>query len=770
MADRRSRIIQPGLEPANGAQADLDAYLLLMAGRIARFAGWSVEVPSGEVYWSAELFTMLGFESAGGAPPVDVGIAMYPEQYRELVRTSIERCMTEGVPMEFEAAIVDRSGQEMRVRVIGEAVRNDGGTIVRVDGAFYDISQIVVERENRIAAQQELRTTLDYIPDAVCFVDENWRFTFVNESTVDMTGMSADELASDTLWELFPDVATTSLRAVYERAMFERVSGTTRAYLVSIGKWVEVTAHPTPAGIAIFATDVTDDERQRSEISKITARAYEQAALLDASNEAMIIEDLGNVVLFWNKGAELIYGWTREEAIGRNIRDLIYSDRAVFEGPAAALLRDGRWSGELEQRTKDGRTVIIECRWQAVLDDDGTPEKLFAVNSDITAQRRERDRQSRAQRMESLGTLAGGIAHDLNNVLTPLLMSVQLMREQHPDPMNAVMLEGMEVGIKRGADMIRQVLTFARGAEVVHEVVNIAEVIHELGAVSLQALPSSITVVTQIDDEVAIVGDKTQVLQILMNLVTNAGDAMSHGGSLVVTVSRQSIADAVGQISLLTPGDYACISVEDAGAGMPADVLDKVFEPFFTTKDHGKGTGLGLASSMAIARSHGGTITAYSEVGTGSRFILYLPLAGARFTPEPSGPDHGHIPAGAGELVLVVDDEASIRRMVRLTLEAHGYRTAEASNGREAIEVFAQHADDVRLVLTDMMMPVMDGAATAAYFSEHHPDVAVVAASGLNANGGVARASHSGVRHFVAKPFTTETLLRTLHEALRGPL
>jgi two-component system, cell cycle sensor histidine kinase and response regulator CckA len=866
------------------SQAERDASLLHLAGRLARFGGWSIEVPGGELYWSAELFTMLGFDQTAGTPPYELAIGLYPPSDRDHMQAAVERCMTAGTPMDLECTILDSTGRELRVRTIGEAVRDDAGQIVRIQGAFYDVTEIVTAREERIAAQEGLRRTLDYVPDVVAFVDEQWHVTFANRATREFTGMSAEQLASDTIWALFPETTRNALRPVYEAAMVDRVSGTARAYVEQVDAWVEVTVHPVDAGVAVFARDVTaderarrekgeleqrlnatldqiqdglivvdrqwrytylndtaetylqntaeqllgkvmweenpdaygaefgalyrrameervtgtvrahhpglgtwfestaypteegiavylrdvsDDEARRQEFAAMSARAQEQADLLEASNEAMIMEDLDNVVTYWNQGAEQIYGWTREEAVGRNIRDLLYDDAAVFEEPAAALLREGRWHGEMVQRTKDGRTVIIECRWQAVQDAEGKPVRLFAVNSDVTAMRRQQELQSRAQRMESLGTLAGGIAHDLNNALTPLLMSVQLMKSQQPTPEDARLLDGMEVSVKRGADMIRQVLSFARGVDGVRDLVDIAGVLDELATMSLQTLPKDITVRRHLDEVAPIVGDRTQILQVLMNLVANARDAMPDGGELTVSVREHTVDQVQDAASTLVPGDYALIAIEDTGTGMSRDVLDKIFEPFFTTKELGSGTGLGLASSMAIVKSHGGLISAYSELGTGTRFVVYLPVANGRSRSSTESPYEQPPASGAGELILVVDDEGGIRQMVSLTLRAHGYQTVEASNGREAIEVFAQHADDVQLVLTDMMMPVMDGAATAAYFFEHHPHIAVVAASGLNADGGVARASHTGVRHFVAKPFTTETLLRTVHEALR---
>ena len=725
-----------------------------------------MEVPSGTLHWTAELYALLGYEPAGGPPPYDIAIGMHPEGYREPLQEAIDRCVSDGTPIDLESVVIDRSGRRLTARIRAEAVRDETGSIIGVRGVFNDITDVVTERESRISAQAELRETLDVIPDAVCFIDRSWRLSFINQATVELSGIDPERLATETLWEIFPELTSTSIRDVYEKAMYERIGGRTREYISRYGSWSEVTAYPVDSGIAVFVRDVTADQALRQEATEAAARAQEQAALIDASNEAMIMEDLDNVVTYWNNGAEQMYGWSRDEAVGRNIRELIYDDASVFEEPAAALLRDGRWVGEMTQRTKDGRVLTVECRWQAIPDEAGKPARLFAVNSDVTAQRRRQELESRAQRLESLGTLAGGIAHDLNNVLTPLLMTVQLMQKQSPTVEQSAMLEGMEVSVKRGADMIRQVLSFARGVDGVRDEVDMAELIDELASLALHTLPKSIEVDVDVDPSIRIVGDRTQVLQVLMNLVGNARDAMPSGGRLTIAVDRRTIGEDADSVTPLTPGDYARITVEDSGEGMGPAVLDKIFEPFFTTKELGEGTGLGLASSMAIVRSHAGDITAYSEPGVGSRFSVYLPASAHSPGYDQSVAPVAAVPSGNGELVLVVDDEESIRRVVTMTLQAHGYRTVEAGNGREAIEVFAEHKDAVRVVLTDMMMPVMDGAATAAYFFEYHPKVAVIAASGLQAESGVARARNSGVRHFLAKPFTAETLLRSVHDAL----
>lgn len=753
--------------PRTSPQPADDADLVRLAGRIARFGGWSVEIPSGEAYWTSELYALFGYDSEGGPPPLDAAIAMYPEDQRPIVQAAIQRNIVEKVSTDLETVVIDRQGRELRVRIIGVPVLDEAGEVVRVQGAIYDITEIVTERENRIEAQQSLQRTLDYIPEFVFFLDDQWRITFANRALRSFLDLPAESLYSEPVWSLIPELAAGPFTNGLHRAMNEATSSTARARVEQFGVTIEGTAHPLENGVAVFARDVTDEVEREAEMDAVAAVAREQAALIEASTEAMLIEDLDNVVLYWNQGAEQLYGWSSEEAVGRNIRELIYADPDDFEGPGAALLRDGRWFGELQQRTKDGRALIIECRWQVVLDAEGRPAKIFVVNSDVTELRRQQQALSRAQRTESLGTLAGGIAHDLNNVLTPLLMSVQLLKAQSPTPDQVVLLEGMEAAVRRGADMVDQVLSFARGVEGVRELVDLAEVVQELFTITLPTMPASITVTSHLDAVPPVSGDRTQLLQVLLNLVANARDSMPEGGALTISLWPQTIRQAERASTPLEPGRYAVLTVEDTGEGMSADVLDRIFEPFFTTKQLGRGTGLGLANTQAIVTSHGGAISAHSEPGAGSRFTVQIPLA-AQGTPKtPVAVQPAPAAAGSGELVLVADDEASIRDLVRRALEAHGYRVLVAADGAEAVQLLDERPDEVAVVITDVIMPRMDGAAVAAHVAQHYPHVPVIAASAYPGAGALDELSASNVRDVLAKPFTAELLLRTVQGALK---
>ena len=772
MADQASEYPPPTTTPSapstpSDSAAARDLELLQFAGRLAGFAGWSLDAETREQYWTSELFSIFGLDAESGAPSYEVAVALYIEPYRVHIFDAVELCVRDGTPFDIEAVVRTRSGELVPVRAVGEAVRDAGGAITRIQGALVDLSGIVREREGRFAAEDALRKTLDQIDDGFAFFDRDFRYTYVNPAAERILRVPADGLVGTVMWDVLEGSYESSFGESYRRAMTRRERTSIRALYPPTNRWFESIAYPTGDGLAVYFRDVTKEEERSRELQRLLDEAEVLASLLDASNEAMIMEDLDFVITYWNQGAEQIYGWTRDEAIGRRAGELLYADGAVFEGPSAALLRDGRWSGEMVQRTKDGREVIIQCRWQTVTDESGKPVRLFAVNSDVTAQRREREQQARAQRMESLGTLAGGIAHDLNNVLTPLLMSTQLLRQQQSNPDHARMLETMEASIVRGAHMIRQVLTFARGVEGVRAALDVGEVIDELCAFAAQVLPKSIECVCGADAGLVVVGDRTQVLQVLMNLVTNARDAMPDGGRVTVRATSVALAGDAATTLAIAPGEYVAVSVSDTGIGMDAATRDKAFDPFFTTKEQGKGTGLGLASSLAIVRGHGGAVTVDSTPDLGSTLTVLLPLS-TDVPRTPSG-EPSTTPAlrGDGEVILIVDDEAMVRASLRETLRAHGFTTMEAAHGRDALTLIDRHASEIALVFTDVMMPVMDGAALNAAVTARYPHIPVIAASGLDAPVDPTRWGTSRPARLLSKPLTVEALLQAISRVLR---
>lgn len=742
--------------------------LLRLAGRIARFGGWSVDSETRQVSLSQDARLMLGIPD----DTLDLTSAawgLHPEGDRERVGAMLERCLETGDPFDIESVMVTTSGVRLHMRTLGEPQFHPDGRIIGAHGAIWDMTDVVTARERERALEVRLVGTLNAITDGLFFLDAEWNVTFVNERGAEMSRMTVEAMTGACMWELFPQAIDAGFRAAFERAVSSGERVVHRALFAPFARWFESTAFAAGVGVAVYFRDVTDDELVRAAALESHRVIEQQAALLDIARDAMIVRDLDNRVQYWNAAATRLYGWTAEEAHGRWIGDLIYNDLAVLKRATEQVMSEGYFADEIEQHDRDGRSVVVDCRWQLLTNDDGAPRAIFAVNTDITEYRREQDARQRAQRMESLGTLAGGIAHDLNNVLTPILMSVQLLESDESDPDRREMLATMETAVKRGAEMIRQVLAFARGVEGRRMAVDVDRLLDEFIAVSREALPRSI----QLDVERAsslppTVGDPTQLLQVLVNLVTNAKDAMEGRGRLLISAECIEIVDAYSSVShAAPPGDYITIAVEDDGHGISAELVAKIFEPFFTTKDPGKGTGLGLATSLAIVRSHGGFMQVYSEPGNGTRFIVGLPVTAELVAVAPPAADRSPAPQGSGELVLVVDDEQTIRLVTCRTLEANGYRTISAADGREAIALIESGEHDVDLVLTDMMMPVMDGATTSAYLEEHYPGIPIIAASGLNSGGTESRTVGMGIARFLAKPYTTRVLLRTVSDTLR---
>lgn len=501
------------------------------------------------------------------------------------------------------------------------------------------------------------------------------------------------------------------------------------------------------------------------------AALREQSMLLDKARDAIIVRDLDRRITYWNKSAERLYGWTAAEAVGRDIGDLLYpANKSVFESATASLLIHGEWIGEIMQTGKDGRNIIVEARGTLVHDNAGRPVSVLMINSDISERKKIEGQFLRAQRVESIGELAGGIAHDLNNVLAPIIMSISLLKRTIPGDNEQRILGVIERSAQRGADMVKQVLTFARGEEGHHIPIPPKHLTDDLASVMAETFPKSITCEVNVAPGVwPILGDPTQLHQVLLNLCVNARDAMPDRGRLTISVENTVIDEHYAKLNRSArAGPHVLLKVTDTGTGIPAEIRDKIFDPFFTTKPKGKGTGLGLATVATILGNHGGFIQVDSEPGRGTTFTLGFPAETMGLVLSTPGVP-SVLPLGAGELLLVVDDESSVRIITQQMLASHGYRVLLADNGAEALKLYTRHQAEIALVLTDMMMPVMDGTELSRELLRANPRVRILAVSGYNDGTSVARAVGIGVRNFLPKPCTAEAMLKTLRQILSSP-
>jgi two-component system, cell cycle sensor histidine kinase and response regulator CckA len=488
----------------------------------------------------------------------------------------------------------------------------------------------------------------------------------------------------------------------------------------------------------------------------------EQAALLDVATDAIYVRDLDYKILFWNKAAERLYGWKKEEAIGKTRQELWQTKNLQQQQEAVnILMKNGSWEGELYQTTKYNKEIIVESRWTLV-SFDHKPQSILVVNTDITQKKQLEAQFLRAQRLESIGTLASGIAHDLNNVLAPILMTAQLLETQLHDARSKRLLPILVTNAKRGANLVKQVLSFTRGVEGDRTILQLKHLILEIRQVIKETFPKSIEVDCQISRNLwTVSGDATQLHQVLMNLCVNARDAMPNGGTLTISAENFIVDEHYAKMHIDAKiGSYIVVIVADTGIGITDEVLDRIFEPFFTTKELGKGTGLGLSTVLGIVKSHGGFINVYSDVGKGSKFEVYLPAQETRETAEEKELE---LPHGSGELVLVIDDEPSIREITKTSLEAYNYKVITASDGIEAIALYAEYREKISIVLTDMLMPSMDGITTIRTLHKINPNVKIIAISGLATSDKMNAAYEVGIKAFLSKPYTANQLLETIN-------
>jgi len=504
------------------------------------------------------------------------------------------------------------------------------------------------------------------------------------------------------------------------------------------------------------------EEQRRAAEQKI----HEQAALIEKAQDAILVENMAGRIIYANSSAEKLYGWSVGELAAEGVARLIAAPARVrFHEARQAAVEKGEWFGELEQQARDGRGLMVSSRFTLIKDEHGAAKSLLFINTDVTEKKRLELEFFQAQRIESIGGLASGMAHDLNNALAPILMGLQLLQKQKLDEETQRMLGVMEENTHRGADMVRQVLLFSRGRNGERETLAPASLVDEMERILRQTFPKSISVAAMVPGDLwPIVGNATQLHQVLMNLCVNARDAMPGGGQLTLAADNVELAEEEArQIPNGVAGKFVMLIVSDTGSGIAPAIMARIFEPFFTTKPPGQGTGLGLSTTARIMSQHAGFMNVRSEPGAGTTFELYLPCA---VNPGPAVAKHRVPPElrrGNGELLLVVDDEQSVREMVAIGLTSQGYRVVSAPNGAEAIDWLEKHPGEARLVLLDTDMPVLNGRATADFLRVRVPALPILLMSG---EGGTIAGDDKDAR--LSKPFALEELLRAVARRLAG--
>lgn len=532
------------------------------------------------------------------------------------------------------------------------------------------------------------------------------------------------------------------------------------------------------AAIKAGAADYLESDRLDSQLlersirygierKRIEQKLQEQAALLDIANDAILVRSLENKILFWNKGAERLYGWQAEEVIGKDASKLLFPSLTRLPTDLYDRLEQfGYWQGELNQVNKAGEMVIVQSSWTLVKDDTSRPKSILIVNADISQKKQLESQLSMAQRLDSIGTLASGIAHDINNLLTPMMMIVKLLQLQSSDRQYLEWLSILEKNVNRASSLVKRTLTFAQGERGEHIPLPIKELVLEVREIVEQTFPKNINIeVNFLSKNSNVCGDSTQIHQILLNICLNGKDAMPNGGLLKIDIENVKIEPehlAIAPNSQL--GEYVRISISDTGTGIPQDIINRIFDPFFTTKDRQKGTGLGLSTTLGIVKSHGGFLEVDTELRKGSTFKVYLPaIATSKVDPVP---ENQLEICGRGELILVVDDDASVCKVTKSLLDASGYRCLTAQDGVEAIAIFAEMKSEIDLVLVDAVMPLMDGLNTIRTLRKINSKVKTIAVSALATNIELLESDRLDIQAFILKPYTSQELLQTIARVL----
>ncbi len=668
---------------------------------------------------------------------------------------------------------------ETTIRLIdGRTVMVFAAPVIGSEGKLYGrlwMFTDITEQSRREHLLMVLNACMSSLSDEVVVCESNFNIPdgphilFVNKAferqhlklSSEVIGLPLFQAGLDPSWFPIEDLQWSIEKKQPIRRGIESISDGNTVYrdldIIPVSDKMGVCTH-----LAFIQRDKTEEKRAEIQIS-------EQAEFLDKANEAILVHDLKGRIIFWNKGAEKIYGWSRDEVLGKRVVENIYSDETLFHGINEITLLKGEWNGETRHTTKSKGEITVQARCTLIRDNSGNPKSVLAINTDVTEKKKIESHFMRAQRMESIGTLAGGIAHDLNNILAPILLSIAVLKDmvQHPDAV--MILEAIEVSTRRGADIVRQVVSFARGAEGQRIELQVIHVVRDLEKIIKETFPKDVLLRFIIGPEIwTVIGDATQLHQVLLNLCVNARDAMPQGGILKLSIENTVLDEQFIETNAMSlpAGRYVRITVADSGTGIRAEHIDKIFEPFFSTKEVSKGTGLGLSTVLAIIKSHGGAIKVNSEYGKGASFFVYLPASGLGLVSVDSVTTSPQLLKGNGELILVVDDEPSILRVTAQTLHSNNYQTIIASDGAEALAFYAQRQSEIALVFTDMMMPVLDGTAMIHALLRLNPKVKVIGASGVSSQVASFKSPSPLLKHFLAKPFAAEELLRAIKAVL----
>ena len=622
------------------------------------------------------------------------------------------------------------------------------------------------------------RTITDNLGEGVYSLDTDGRFTFVNSAAENMLGWHKEDLIG---------------RPSHETIHFQRADGTPLSFedcplhsVLSSGTQIRgndvfsrkdgsvfpiayISSPIIINGVITGAVRGFQDITEQLE-AEATIREREQLYHTTFDNAPVGIAhvDLNGRWKHVNQQLCDILGYSREELLNYTFQSITHADDVEADDRAFRQHLAGeiqRYACEKRYIRKDGSTVWVNLIVTLLRDTEGKPKYFIDVVQDITDRKKLEQNFLQAQKMEALGQLAGGIAHDFNNLLTAIIGYTEMLLERADESMGRGLREIKKAG-DRAAALTRHLLAFSRKQVLQPKVLNINTLIADLSKMLRRLIGEDIEFVLSLGPDISrISADPGQIEQVLMNLVVNARDAMPRGGKLIIETRNVELYETFArEHSGARPGPHVQVAVSDTGMGIDAETQARIFEPFFTTKGVGKGTGLGLSTVYGIVSQSGGSLSVYSEVGSGSTFSVYLPSVNEKESPIPVTTQK---PVSHGsETVLLVEDEAIVRTLTKQILEMNGYRVIDAANGEEALRLFRQYDGDIDLMITDIVMPLMSGRELADSVAQLCPEMQILFISGYTDEAVLRHGVLSADVPFLEKPFTPDILARKVREVL----